>query len=251
MPYFTHQDHRLYYTIQGEGPLLLLFPGNTASSSHMQGKAEYFSKNFQAVSMDFWGTGRSDRMETWPADWWEQGARDAAALLQHLGGEPCIAVGMSGGAVVALWLAILAPERVRAVIADSLAEKFTPAELEANIRQRNLRDPGAQEFWRHGHGQDWEQVVRADSEMILRFARRGGDFFRGRLKEIRCPVLFTGSLGDDLIPRVGEQILGMAAQVPGSQAFLAREGSHPLMWSRPDLFDAEAGRFLHSFLMEE
>ena len=34
MPYVTHDDHRLFYREQGNGPLLLILPGNTASSAH-------------------------------------------------------------------------------------------------------------------------------------------------------------------------------------------------------------------------
>lgn len=63
-------------------------------------------------------------------------------------------------------------------------------------------------FWTMAHGDDWEQVVGADSDLLRRFDASGGDWFAGRLREIRCPVLFTASLHDNLLPDVGAQVCG-------------------------------------------
>src|SRR5262245_16533442 len=43
----------------------------------------------------------------WPRNCWAEGAAAAAALLDQLGAEQCIAVGLRGGAVVALLLILL------------------------------------------------------------------------------------------------------------------------------------------------
>ncbi len=137
---------------------------------------------------------------------------------------------------MALLLAILHPKQVRAVVADSTVERFPPGWLEQSVAERQQRAPGQVEFWQAAHGADWEAVVEADSDMLLRFSRQGGDAFRGRLAQIRCPVLFTGSLRDPLLPDPGGQMVGMARQVHGSQVYLAAEGHHPLMWSRPAEF---------------
>ncbi|QTA84412.1 alpha/beta fold hydrolase [Desulfonema magnum] len=85
MPYFIYNNHRLFYREQGNGQLLLILPGNTASSACLQSELEYFGRHYHVVSFDFMGTGRSDRMSSWPEDWWKQGADQAAALLDHLG----------------------------------------------------------------------------------------------------------------------------------------------------------------------
>jgi len=82
MPHFITNGHRLFYREQGQGGLLVLLPGNTASSAHLLGELDYFGQFFHAVAMDFWGTGRSDRLSFWPDDWWQKGA--ANAFLQYL-----------------------------------------------------------------------------------------------------------------------------------------------------------------------
>ena len=89
MPYFTSNHHRLFYREQGSGPLLLILHGNTASSAHhaLIGDLDYFARRYRVVAPDFLGCGQSDRLAMWPLDWWAQGGRDAAALVQHLGDE--------------------------------------------------------------------------------------------------------------------------------------------------------------------
>jgi len=111
MPYFKWNDHQIFYRQQGEGPLLLILPGNTASSICHQGEVDYFSDRFFALSLDFLGTGQSDRIPTWPDDWWGQGASQARALVEHLGRQDCIVMGTSGGAAIALRMAIQFPRR--------------------------------------------------------------------------------------------------------------------------------------------
>ncbi len=244
MPYFTCDGQRLYYREQGSGPLLLILPGNTASSACHSGELDYFSQRYRTVALDFLGTGQSDRVAVWPDDWWTRGAQHAGALIEQLGGERAIVMGTSGGAIIALWTAILYGERVRAVIADSTGEHLPPDQLRAEMRGRAARTPGQVRFWQSAHGDDWEQVVEADTDFLLRFADRGGDCFGGRLGEIGCPVLFSASLYDSSIPAAGDQLSAMSAQVPGSWLFLVNGGDHPLMWSRPEPFRRMCNAFL-------
>ncbi len=244
MPFFESEGAQLFFRETGNGRLLVILPGNTASSAHMQGEIEYFSKRFHTVSLDFRGTGQSSRVDLWPDGWWQLAARDTIALVHHLGEESCLAMGTSGGGWAALWMAIESPRTVTAVIADSCVERFPPGRLEENVAGRNLDDPMSASFWSSGHGSDWAQVVEADTAMIRRFSMQGGDQFRGRLAEIHCPVLLTASLSDELLPDVDWQISQMLRQIPKSQAYLCREGGHPLMWSQPDRFRQAADSFL-------
>jgi valacyclovir hydrolase len=248
MPYFTHNGHRLFYREQGTGPLLLILPGNTASSVWLAGELDYFSTRYRAVALDFWGTGQSDRLGSFPLDWWEQGAHDAAALVDYLESQPALVMGTSGGAMVALLMAILHPAQVQAVIADSTVERFPPRWLSREIALGRKPNAGQVSFWQKAHGDDWPQIVEADSDLLLRFEQAGGDAFRGRLSQITCPVLLSASVRDEALPDVEPQVRGMAAQIKGSRLYLAQAGSHPLMWSRSAEFRREADKFLASGL---
>lgn len=244
MPEIILNNHRLFYRERGTGPLLIILPGNTSSSAMHQRELVEFSRNYHAIALDLLGTGQSERLDVWPEDWWQQGARDVLALIDQLGEHPAILVGTSGGAVIALWAAILGSGLVRSVIADSLTEVLAPEVIRAEIRSRERKTPDQMAFWRDAHGPDWEQVVAADSRILLAFADRGGDWFGGRLKEIQCPVLISASLTDDLLPDTGVQIPRMSAQIPESEVFLVNGGGHPLMGSRSDAFHAVAAGFL-------
>ena len=239
-----HDGHTLAYRQQGDGPLLLILHGNTASSAMHQGELDHFGRHWRAVAPDFWGCGQSDRLDVWPDDWWEQGARDAAALVDHLGESQCVVTGTSGGGVVALLMAILFPAKVRAVIADSCVAHLPDNDVHWLVSERQQRTPGQIGFWKAAHGEDWERVVNADSDLLLRFGERGGKWFDGRLSRIQCPVLFTASLADDLLPDVGAQVCHMAMEVKDSRVFFTNTGGHPLMWSRPVVFRAVADCFL-------
>ena len=72
MPYFYSNGHKLHYREKGTGDLLLILPGNTASSANHCDDIEYFSKYFHTVALDFWGTGKSDRLRDWTREWWSE-----------------------------------------------------------------------------------------------------------------------------------------------------------------------------------
>jgi valacyclovir hydrolase len=247
---WSANGHRLAYREYGSGPLLILLPGNTAASCLHLGELEYFGRGCHAVAVDPLGTGLSERLDIWPDDWWQQLARDTLTLIDHFAQRQAVVVGTSGGAVAALWTAIYAPERVRAVIADSTEERPDPEMLRADMLNRQRKDAGQVHFWSAAHGADWEQVIEADSRICLALVNRGGSWFdshtgASRLPEIRCPVLFSASLNDDLLTDVLHQVPAMAAKVPLGRAFLVNNGgSHPLMWSRPEQFRAAASAFL-------
>lgn len=244
MPYFSHQQHRLFYREKGQGPLLLILPGNTASSACHASELEYFGKRYHAVSMDFWGTGQSERVARWPVDWFQQSAHDAAALVEHLGEKQALVMGTSGGAMTACWMAILHPECVRAVIADSEVECFPPEKIKELLKGRQQRTPDQVKFWTIAHGDDWPQVVDADSDMLLRFEMAHTDHFDDRLGEILCPVQLSASLADDLLPEVAQQTTRMLGKLADGRLYLSSKGVHPLMWSSPADFRAVCDCFL-------
>lgn len=244
MPYFSHRHRRLFYREQGEGPLLVILPGNTASSAAHKGELAAFGERYHTVALDLPGTGQSDRLERWPDDWWLEGARAAVALMDHLSAPEAMVMGTSGGAVTALLMAEDAPDRVRTVIADSCVARQPPEVLRAEVAARRERHPDAVAFWQQAHGDDWEQVIEADSDLLLRLAERDGQWFERSLSEVECPVLFTGSFQDSTLHKGAAQMVEMAMQIPESRLMLVNGGEHPLMWTRPEVFRRAAESFL-------
>jgi pimeloyl-ACP methyl ester carboxylesterase len=244
MPSITYNGAALFYREAGAGPPLLLLPGNTASSACHAGELAHFGRHYRTLVLDLPGTGRSSRLAVWPRDWWAAGAVAALALLDALEIERCALMGTSGGSAVALLAALAAPDRCAAVIADSLVPRFPPAPLQALLAERAVRSPGQHQFWAQAHGDDWADVVDADTAMLAAHAATGIDYFGDRLGSVGCPVLLTASLADPLLPEVGPQLCAMARALPQALLFFTNVGDHPLMWSRPDDFRLVADAFL-------
>lgn len=153
-------------------------------------------------------------------------------------------MGTGGGAVTALLMAQHTPDRVQAVIADSFVSRQPPEALRAEVAGRRKRHAEAVAFWHAMHGLDWEVVIEADNDQMLRLAQRDGRFFQRSLTDVRCPVPLTGSLQDRLLCDGPAQILETASQVAESQLYLVNGGDHPLMWSRPERFRRAVDTFL-------
>jgi len=112
------------------------------------------------------------------------------------------------------------------------------------MRDREARTPGQVGFWQFAHGVDWERPVDADTDLLLRIADLGGRLAPEALETIQCPALLTATLDDDMLPDVAEQLPSMAQQIPNARIYLTKDGSHPLMWSRPEEFRAVCDLFL-------
>jgi pimeloyl-ACP methyl ester carboxylesterase len=108
-----------------------------------------------------------------------------------------------------------------------------PAVLRYQVAGRRQLNHEAVTFWQHAHGDDWEQVIEADNDLLLGLAQRDGQWFERSLSEIGCPVLLTGSMQDETLFNGATQTVEMAEQIPESQLVLINGGEHPLMWSRP------------------
>jgi pimeloyl-ACP methyl ester carboxylesterase len=246
MPSFSFDGATIHYREAGHGKLLVIIPGNTSSSALHLSEIEYFSRTHRVVALDLPGTGASERLPHWPPDWWTVGAHCVGALVDHLGDEPAAVVGTSGGAVIALLLAQLHPAQVRCVVADSCVERQPPEVLRELVAARSNPDEQLRAFWHCAHGDDWREVVDADSRVLLALAQAGGEWFARDLARVSCPVLFTGSLQDKMLYDGPAQMIRMARQIPNGRAYLANNGDHPFLWSAADEFRSVATRFLAS-----
>lgn len=186
MPYFKYNSKNVYYNEAGGGEPLLLLHGNTASSRMFDSVVGLYEKDFRVIVIDFLGHGRSDRLDEFPADLWFDQALQVAEFLKYKGGKKVNIIGSSGGAIVALNVALETPEYVKRVIADSFeGEKPLAGFLETIEQDRELskQDPGTRRFYEHNHGDDWESIVDNDTLTLSRHYNEIGRFYH---KELGC-----------------------------------------------------------------
>jgi pimeloyl-ACP methyl ester carboxylesterase len=101
---------------RGHGPAVLLIAGAGGDAAQLARVAAALADEFCVTTYDRRGNSRSPRPTGWAATSLAEQADDAAALLAALGQAPAVVVGTSAGGSVALELALLHPEAVRAAI---------------------------------------------------------------------------------------------------------------------------------------
>lgn len=139
----------LYVERRGVGRRVLLIHAGSEDCSGWRAQADAIAeRGFAVVSYDRRGTGRSGR-QGWPADGAPAHARDAASLVTALGFERPVVLGVSSGAIVALQLAITAPDLIGTVFAHE-PPTFRHAtggaaeyeRLDTIVRDALAREPG-------------------------------------------------------------------------------------------------------------
>ena len=188
MSYYVYDDKKIYYYETGSGHPLLLLHGNTASSKMFAQIAEEYSKSFKVILIDFLGHGLSDRLEKFPSNLWFYEAQQVIAFLRFKQYTDVYIIGSSGGAIVALNVALEAPDLVKKVIADSFEGERADETFTKNLlkdRKNAKNDPNAQGFYAYMHGQDWELIVDNDTDAIIRHQKEIGAFFHKPLEEQR------------------------------------------------------------------
>jgi pimeloyl-ACP methyl ester carboxylesterase len=105
---------RLAFQTRGSGAPLLLLAGQAGAHTWWNGVRGDFEGSHRTVTMDYRGTGASDKPD---APYSTQGfAEDAVAVLGELGIERADVYGTSMGGRVAQWIAARHPQRVRRLV---------------------------------------------------------------------------------------------------------------------------------------
>jgi 3-oxoadipate enol-lactonase len=175
---------------------------------------------FELLSYDQRGLGRSS-VPPWPyamADF----AADAAALIDAVGWDDCLVIGLSFGGMVAQELAIRHPERV--------------------TRQVGLLDTRWDEAWRRDHpdmvaliAQRMPAAEQPPEGLTNQLAARAQHDTTARLGRIACPTLVCGGRYDGIAPPANSERL--AQEIPDARLALF-DGGHAFMLQDPAAWPA-------------
>lgn len=249
MSYFDYDGSKIFYEEKGAGQPLILLHGNTMSGKMFAPLLSVFAEKYHVVALDFLGCGQSDRLPDWPADLWYAWSEQVIALCDYKGFEKCNFIGTSGGAIAAINVALEHGERVNAVVADSFEGIKADSSVTAQIRAgRNAAKQmeGFRVMLESVHGADWENVLDADTEAVVRHAETVGDFFHRPLSELKTRLLLTGSAEDEMFPAGHyQELFGyICRQTNLAKAHIFEHGGHPAMMSNLEEFIS----FCHQFL---
>jgi pimeloyl-ACP methyl ester carboxylesterase len=240
-----------YEDTGGSGPSVVFSHGFLMDREMFAPQVEALSSEFRVITWDERGFGETE-YDGKPFTYWDS-ARDCLGLLDHLGIDQAVLGGMSQGGFLSMRAALLAPERVRAlVLIDTQSGVEDPERLPAYrqmqqtwlevgpvdelaqaIAQLIVGEPDLNAVWI----EKWRKLPRE-------YMREPGNtlFDReditDRLGEISCPaIVFHGTADASIEIELGEQL---CRDLPGCTGFVRVDGgthasnlTHPEQVNRP------------------
>lgn len=239
MPHATVNDIEIYYERAGRGPRLLFIGGTGGDLRHKPGVFDGpLVDGFEVLAFDQRGLGRSGKPER---DYsMQEYGDDAAGLLEVVGWDRALVMGVSFGGMVAQELAIRHPNRVKRLVLACTSSGgeggasyplHDLAELELQeraVQQIAISDVANDRAWQRENPDlvqamvDFAQARQApaDDPVALGGARRQLEARRhhdawSRLSRIGCPTLVCGGRRDGIAPPANQEAL--AREIPGAE----------------------------------
>lgn len=248
MSYFNYNGRKIFYEEMGEGKPLILLHGNTMSSKMFASIVSLLADKYRVITLDFLGCGQSDRLNEWPADLWYEWSKQVEALCEYKNLDKVNLIGCSGGAIAAINAALEYPERINAIVADSFEGIRANADITDQIRMGRTyakQNGGFCSMLKLMHGDDWEKVLDADTEAVVKHAQNIGEFFHHPLSELKIKALLTGSSEDEMFPKEHYENLfhDICLQTGTATSYIFEHGGHPAMMSNGKAFVAMCKAF--------
>lgn len=241
----------------GDGPAVLFSHGFLMDLTMFDQQVAALSDRHRCVAWDERGFGAT--RATGPFSYWDS-ADDAVGLLDHLGIDRAVFVGMSQGGFLSLRAALAHPERVAGIgLIDSAADVDDAETIEGYRGMLHVFEHGSDEE-RDGVFQVVAGLILGDerlaAEWIPKWRRidpqqlvlAGGalldrDDIGGRVGEIRCPILAVHGSADQAISL--DRARALAAAAVDHRGIVEVEGAaHAPNLSHPEQVDPALADFL-------
>ena len=250
MTHFNYQSKRIFYKEIGVGKPLIMLHGDTASSVMFEFLLPLYQENFRVILIDFLGNGKSDRIEKFPENLWITQAKQVIALIEHLKLQKANLIGTSGGAWVAINTALKRPDLIDRVVADSFDGRTLHENFAENLLQERefaKHDNHAKQFYEWCQGEDWETVVDLNTQALTKCAVNQIPLFCKPLETLSTPILFTGSLEDDMCRKnMVEEYTEMNRLVQNGTIHIFKTGGHPAIMTNAEFFSKIVTEYLNS-----
>ncbi len=257
MSYLSVDGNRLYYEDSGSGHPVLFLHGLGSSTRDWFEQIPCFEKQYRVLRLDLRGHGRSDR----PQGPYHMAAfaRDVAVLLRKLDAGPAHVVGLSMGGMVALQLAVDAPQLVRRLVVVNSAADLRLKTWEdvwfyvsrrAAVQTLGMRRVGRlianRLFVKPNQDELRQEFIKRWAENDKQGYLWSLDAIMGwsvadQLSSVSIPTLFMSS-DDDYTP-VSEKNR-MAAAMPEAELVVIEDARHALPVERPAVFNTILKDFL-------
>ncbi|HLJ52010.1 MAG TPA: alpha/beta fold hydrolase [Rhizomicrobium sp.] len=239
----------IYYETHGEGPVILLSHGYSATSQMWRGQIEALSKKNKLVLWDMRGHGRSDYPEDQSLYSEEATVADMLALLDKVGAKTAIVGGLSLGGYMSLAFHASHPERVRALLIIDTGPGYKNDAARAGWNQNSLRT--AERYEKEGLGplgnasaerataqhRDAKGLARAGRGMLTQKNARVIE----SLPNIKVPAIVIVGANDTPFLAASDY---MTAKIPGAEKVVIPDAGHAANIDQPKAFNAAVESFI-------
>ena len=236
MPYADVNGQRIRYEDSGgDGPPVILSHGFLMDREMFLPQVAALSPEYRVITWDERGFGETE-FDGQPFTYWDS-AKDCLGLLDQLGIEEAVVGGMSQGGFLSLRAALLAPERVRAlVLIDTQSGVEDPERLPAYRQMQEtwlahgpvdelaqaisaliIGDPAVSETWIAKWRELPREAMMEPTETL--FTR---DDITDRIGEITCPAIVFHGTADASIEM--DKAEALSAALPECRGLVRIEG---------------------------
>jgi pimeloyl-ACP methyl ester carboxylesterase len=275
LPFIEVENGRLYYSVNGSGPPLVLLHSAWATSQWWRWQIPALSRNYRTYALDVRGHGQSTPLEKVYSV--EGFSKDLTIFIRKLGLDSAVLVGWSLGGIIAMQYCLDHPSSIKALVLIatqghrnprlkprfilyflqaqlSLLMDFThPRKYDRSTQQfpgqgnlilerqvRNMLSPKASK-----EALDWiiADITNNPRTTYWEVIRSVWNWEAGeKLSRIKVPTLILVGDGDSLTPPQISQRLHRA--IPHSKLVIVKDASHYVVLERPEFVNTEILNFL-------
>lgn len=237
MSSYRNKYNKIYFNIfnsKNNYNNLLLIHDNGQSSKIFDSEIKFYSSYFNTMTVDLSGHGKSSVSSDTQNNFWISNAIAISELCEKEKFKKVSIIGLGGGALVALNMALVNPPLVKNILAESIPGVEPDLEyLNNTLRFRErAKKSELKSFFQNMNGSRWEKILDEDNSMLEDLVEDGGVFLHGEPGLINCPILLAGSSGYDLIPDMEERLKGMVAFFKKAQVHLFSSANYPIILSK-------------------
>lgn len=249
MPKLNRDGIQIYYEVHGDGPVVLLTHGYSATAQMWKGQIAPLSRAHRLVLWDMRGHGQSDYPQDLSAYSEEATVGDMLALLDHLGAQKAVVGGLSLGGYMSMAFYRAHPERVSSLLIIDTGPGFKNDEARDGWNKYALET--ADRYERQGLSQlqsasperataahrSVDGLVRAGRGMLT----QKDDRIIRSLPDIKVPSLIVVGSEDKPFLNASDY---MAAKIPGSKKVVIAGAGHAANIDQPEGFNRAVLEFL-------
>lgn len=238
LPFIQLQDSplaggpaRIHYRQFASGHPLIFLHGGWGYQIYPLTEQQVSIPGIQVLIPDRSGYGRSTKPSIFSVDFHRFAAAETLAVMDALSIDQAVLWGHSDGAVISVWMGILAPQRCRGLILEALhydREKPHSREFFSTLAANpDILGERVISILKADHGEQWRDPVQGDCQAWLEIAALKSphpDLYAGKLSELIVHVALVHGQSD---PRTEpEELDHVRRELPSAEFHLIAGAGH-------------------------